>query len=129
MASTRISADFDAHEARKLALDIQAGGERAQLRCRRVVKGDANELKQLWRKNARKTAARHGKRYPRAIGYDIEGGGFRAVIGPDALMPQAGMSFEYGSRNQKPHLDGNRAADVVFPQFRKNIADAAELDL
>jgi hypothetical protein len=28
-------------------------------------------------------------------------------------MPQGGMSFEFGSRNQPPHLDLNRSADII----------------
>jgi hypothetical protein len=46
--------------------------------------------------------------------------GFGTVIhsgeyGPDIARPQGGMSFEYGSRNQPPHLDLARSADLIGP--------------
>jgi hypothetical protein len=34
------------------------------------------------------------------------------------------MSFEYGSRNQPPHLDGQRAADAVGPTIDKLVSAA-----
>jgi hypothetical protein len=30
------------------------------------------------------------------------------------------MSFEYGSRNQPPHLDLNKSADLIGPQLAKD---------
>jgi hypothetical protein len=39
-------------------------------------------------------------------------------------MPQGGMSFEYGSRNQPPHLDGLHALDTIGPRV-ESMFDAA----
>ena len=75
------------------------------------------------------TVGEHGSLYPRTIGYDTYDGGLTAEIGPDVAMPQGGMSFEYGSSNQPPHLDLNRAADDVARVFPKMVRDAAGLDL
>ena len=33
------------------------------------------------------------------------------------------MSFEWGSRNQPPHLDLNRAADVIVPKWVSDLRD------
>ena len=41
----------------------------------------------------------------------------------DVAKPQGDMSFERGSRNQPPHLDLNRSADVIGPQLGQ-VADA-----
>lgn len=68
---------------------------------------------------ARSSAGRHGKLYPRAFsaqmnrGSGLFGNTYSGEYGPDSAMPQGGMSFEYGSRNQKPHLDLARSADLI----------------
>jgi hypothetical protein len=80
---------------------------------------------------ARKSAGRHGKRYPRAFSVEMHGaqsaltGGSltSGEYGPDADKPQGGMSFERGSRNQKAHLDLARSADFVVPAFQREVGD------
>jgi len=122
-------AHFDTREVK--ALEVSLRGQKAKKlpQMRKVVRDGAGALTVLWRQNARDTAGEHGKHYPRSIGYDLRDGGLTAVIGPDASKPQGGMSFEYGSRNQPPHLDGNRAADDVFRVWPREVAEVAELDL
>lgn len=70
---------------------------------------------------ARHTAGRHGKHYHKA--FTIERVGEHVwEYGPDSAMPQGGMSFEYGSRNQPPHLDLNKSADIAGPLFARDVA-------
>lgn len=122
-------AEFNTRELRSLIVDFDKAPARKLNDFRKVVRDGAGMLTVLWKQNARDTAGEHGKLYPRTIGYDTYSDGLTAEIGPDASRKQGGMSFEYGSRNQPPHLDGNRAADDVFRVLPKMAADAAELDL
>lgn len=128
---TGIKAEFDTREVGKLAADIEKAPVSSLRRLQRVVDHDASELTDLAKANARRSAGKHGKWYPGSIGYDLTDGDLTAVIGPDVNDPkgQGGMSFEYGSRNQKPHLDLNRAMDVIGPKFERDVIDAAEVDL
>lgn len=104
----------DAHEVFALASDLSGfGGELSPL----ITEGITQVTKQMedtWRANARATSGQHGKHYPNAITSEVHGD--EGEVGPDSGMPQGGMSFEEGSRNQPPHLDGQKAADVVGPQ-------------
>lgn len=78
---------------------------------------------------AKVSAGRHGKLYPRAFSTEMHGtfAGFGSVVvsgeyGPDIAKPQGGMSFERGSRKQKPHLDLARSADVIGPIFAREVS-------
>lgn len=63
---------------------------------------------------AKVSAGDHGKHYHRA--WTVERRELLSYeYGPDAARPQGGMSFERGSRNQPPHLDLARAADLTGP--------------
>lgn len=82
---------------------------------------------------ARVSADRHGKLYPRAFSSEMRPPflGFGAVVvsgeyGPDISKPQGGMSFERGSRNQKPHLDLARSADRIAPSFQREVGQMAD---
>lgn len=79
---------------------------RAAAQVRDVAKDGNREGKRL----ARRSAGSHGKHYHKAFTAER-----RSVLswewGPDAEMPQGGMSFERGSRNQPPHHDIAKAAD------------------
>lgn len=81
------------------------------------------------RDNARRSAGRHGKHYPKAFTSEMRlYGGLGLIVGeygPDASRPQGGMSFEYGSRNQKPHLDLARSADLMGPVFAGEVRRTA----
>lgn len=79
----------------------------------------------LARDNARRTAGKHGKLYPRSFSSEMRGvsGGFGTYsisgeYGPDAAKPQGNMEFEYGSRQSPAHLDLNHSADVVGPALQ-----------
>ena len=80
---------------------------------RSAVRDEAEKVKKAWVEDARVKSGKHGKHYPKSIGYESRTVGpmhVEAEIGPDASMPQGGMSFEFGSRNQPPHLSGQKAA-------------------
>ncbi len=73
---------------------------------------------------AKRSAGAHGKHYHRAITAEMarpaEFGGVGIVAGeygPDIAKPQGGMSFERGSRNQPPHNDLAKSADLIGPSF------------
>lgn len=79
--------------------------------------------------NAKSSAGKHGKHYHKAFtsemhsGFGLFGNTISGEYGPDASRMQGGMSFEYGSRNQKPHLDLARSADVIGPSFIRSVDD------
>jgi hypothetical protein len=70
---------------------------------------------------ARRSSGRHGVWYPGTIDSEMTSLGDEGVIrgewGPDSAQRQGGMSFEEGSRNQKPHHDLDKGADIVAPVF------------
>jgi hypothetical protein len=88
-----------------------------------AVEDSAEELRDVWRSNATVTAGKHGKHYPKSINYKMipSLSAIEADIEPTEGMKQAGMSFEFGSRNQPPHLDGQRAMDSVSPNIERRI--------
>lgn len=82
---------------------------------------------------ARVSAGKHGRLYPRAFSTEMHTTfvGFGAIIhsgeyGPDIAKKQGGMSFERGSRNQKPHLDLARSADRIAPTFQMEAGRVAD---
>lgn len=83
-----------------------------------------------WRSNARKTARRHGKLYPRSITHTtvVEAGAVTADIGPESAMPQGGMGagFEYGGVHQPPHMDGAAAFARQAQPFSRRVDDAID---
>jgi len=120
--------EFDVTELVRLEHDLD-GIVRPLRRVAGVVDKGAVNIKGDWRDNARITARAHGRHYPDAIDYDSGWirDGYEAQIGPRMDRPQGSMGegFEYGSVNQPPHLDGNRAADREAPRFEQALADLA----
>lgn len=103
-------------------IDIARKAPRAM---RNVVRDGINAGNLLAQNYARVSAGDHGKLYPRAFSAEMHRSfaGFGADVasgeyGPDIAKPQGGMSFERGSRNQKPHLDLARSADRIGPSFQ-----------
>ena len=116
---TRISVS---HSLDGLVRDCLTIEKRAPRDLQKVVNEGAKVGNTLARNNARRSAGAHGRHYPRSFSWEKRpaGGAFgyatySAIYGPDAAKRQGNMSFEYGSRNQKPHLDLARSADVVGP--------------
>jgi hypothetical protein len=90
-----------------------------------VVKEHAQQLRDQWQKNARETARRHGKHYPKSITAEQLplANEIAWEVGPEVSRKQGSMGrgFEYGSSNQPPHLDGARAAIQQEPKFMKSL--------
>ena len=117
---------IDLSDMTALARDLEKVSAEVLPKIRPVFQEAADELKTKWRANAKATAPPHGKWYPYSITFETRmlAGAIEAEIGPDPSKKQGGMSFEFGSVNQPPHLDGQKAADVVVPHFGARI-DAA----
>lgn len=111
----------------RLLEDLEALPDRLVKNQIPAVREARDRLRKEWRSNARKTAPPHGKLYPRAITADrvtVHGLRLETEVGPDADKPQGGMSFELGSKNQPPHLDGMTAARNEEDRFAKGVEDA-----
>lgn len=125
--------EFDTRNLRNLIVDLDTQPVRSRKKFERVVDDSAGAMVLLWKQEARESNPRgHAKHYIRGLAYRRDG--LTATVGPYAdrrsgRMKQGFMAFEYGDHNHPPQLNGNRAADRVFPAFRRRALDAAELDL
>lgn len=150
---TRVNYSWEHSEVALLAANLVGNDICGDVR-NAVVKA-TQTLTKTWQANATVSAGKHGKLYPRTIEGEVTsavGGGtcdHTGEIKPRAGMPQSGMAFEYGGpsviRNPSPsgrggrlgqrvgqtgpHLDMNRAADIVFPAFHRDVAALAEVKL
>lgn len=117
------------HDLGDLASDLAAIGPNLYRQGRRVVQQNAAEGGRTARRIAKWTADAHGKLYPRAITWDrsaaayigFGGGEISAAYGPDSSLPQGGMSFEGGSRNQPAHNDLANSQDLIRPKFHRDV--------
>jgi hypothetical protein len=103
-----------------LRRDLEAVPVRAKRGLAAAVRDTAREGNRLAKGFARESAGAHGKHYHKAFSAEA----ITALsweYGPDAAMPQGGMSFERGSRNQPPHLDLARSADIAGPRLADNV--------
>lgn len=127
MATVRVR-----HGIGDLFSDLSAIAVETRPAMRGVVRDGLRVGTTLAKANAKRTAGDHGKRYPSSItsemhaGLGLFGNTISGEYGPDTARPQGGMSFEFGSRNQKPHLDLARSADVVGPSFLRSVDDEIE---
>lgn len=117
MASIRVEHTIDDLESDLRKIAVTARGKMAD-----IVKRDARTGNTIAKSRARESAGAHGKHYHKAFTAE------RITplmweYGPDAARPQGGMSFEFGSRNQPPHLDLNKSADLIGPQLAKDARD------
>jgi hypothetical protein len=73
------------------------------------------------------TSGTHGKHYPKSIDSELvfNATGVSVDVGPNSAKKQGSMGagFEFGSKNQPPHLDGLRALDGV-QQRAERVIDA-----
>jgi hypothetical protein len=93
---------------------------------RSAVREEAEAIRKTWRDDARVKAGAHGKHYPASITYETRTTGtlrVEAEIGPDPSRKQGGMSFEFGSRNQPPHLSGQKAAQEAEGRLEQRMND------
>lgn len=119
MAQVRVT-----HHIGQLAADMADIPPRALKDMRATVREGIKVGNSLAKDFARESAGKHGKHYHRAFTTEMGGvvsfGGVNGIAGeygPDIAKPQGGMSFEFGSRNQQPHLDLARSADIIGPAF------------
>lgn len=121
------------HHIDRLAADYAAIPARSARELSGVVRDGIRVGNMLARDFAKESAGRHGKHYPKAFSTEMrktyrsaESFVYSGEYGPDIAKPQGGMSFERGSRNQKPHLDLARSADIVGPAFAKEVGDVID---
>lgn len=112
------------HHIDRLAADMADIPPRARIDMRSTVREGLKVGNSLAKDFAKASAGSHGKHYHRAFTTEMYGvvsfGGVNGIAGeygPDVTKPQGGMSFEFGSRNQRPHLDLARSADIIGPAF------------
>lgn len=111
MASIRVE-----HTIGDLASDCAKIATGARTVMSKTLRDEARLGNELAKGNARRTAGAHGKHYPNA--FTVEA--LSPLVweyGPEASRPQGGMSFEFGSRNQPPHLDLAKSADIIGPRL------------
>ena len=89
-----------------------------------LLRGNAVRGNRIAQNNTRVSSGKHGKHYPNA--FEVEAvTPLTWVYGPNAAKPQGNMSFEYGSRNQPPHMDLGRSADIIGPSLEKDVRKMA----
>lgn len=115
--------DIDGSELLDLVRYLDNAEHEAARQTYPVVKEHAEALRDQWRDNAKVTARRHGKHYPRSITASQIPVTDEVLweVGPEARRKQGSMGrgFEFGSANQPPHWDGTRAAINIEPKFLK----------
>ena len=118
----------DASEVYKMAADLSQVGAKAVPAMRGVMFAAGEAFAAEWTDNARETSGEHGKHYPDSISaelaFDIRG--ISVDVGPDSSKKQGrmGPGFEFGSRNQPPHLDGLRALDGIQMRTERMVDSA-----
>lgn len=119
---------WDAHEVAALGVELPKLGFKAAKVLDGVFAEGARDIEAKWRDNATLTAGDHGKHYPKSIDHErLLGTDIAFEIGPNPAKRQGGMSFEEGSVNQPPHLDGQHAADEVVPRIERRVDSALGL--
>ena len=106
--------------ANVIAADFGKVAGKVVKQARVIVETSAIDVRDKWRVNAYATSLPHGSWYPSSIRYQMTGA-LEATIAPDESYKQGGMSFEFGSRNQPPHLDGQRAIDHMRPIIERRL--------
>jgi hypothetical protein len=113
------------HHIDRLAADMADIPVQARVGMVRVVASSAREGNRIAAAFATESAGSHGKHYPKAFDAEMRGE-LTWEYGPDASKPQGGMSFEFGSRNQKPHLDLAKSADIIGPKLADDVGDLVD---
>lgn len=115
--------DTDTGDLDNLIADLKDAAVKLNRALDEAARDTAKGGNRLAVASARQTAGKHGKLYPRAFSVEHVASGVY-VYGPVSAMPQGGMSFELGSRNQPPHLDLALSRDYVRDQLPRKVADA-----
>lgn len=117
--------NFDSSRIKILAADLERVPELATRHIIDAVQETAKRGNKIAADLARESAGAHGKHYHKAFQAErADLLGLTWVYGPNAAMPQGGMSFEGGSRNQPPHLDLAKSTDLIGPDFLRKVDDA-----
>lgn len=118
----------DAAEVYALAADLAQVGPRTVPAMRGVMQEAGDAFAKEWQANARETSGAHGVHYPNSISAELA---FTVTsiavdVGPESgkLQGSMGRGFEYGSRNQPPHLDGLRALDGMQQRVERMVDSA-----
>lgn len=117
--SVRVRHTIDRLERDCTTVPVTAARDMALATRKNAERGNKNA-----KANARRTSGSHGKHYPNAFTAEAITP-LMWEYGPDASRPQGGMSFEFGSRNQPPHLDLAKSADIAGPLFARDVSKAA----
>ena len=108
-----------------LERDLRKIATTTQARLSNVVRSNTEQGNRFAASLARKTAGAHGVHYPKSFMAEMVAP-LVGEYGPDASMRQGGMSFEFGSRNQPPHLDLAKSADKQGVEFGRDVAKVAD---
>lgn len=113
-----------------LAMAFESTPEQVQEVLIEVVEHSGQQLRDDWRKGARRTGRRHGRRYPTSITSTVgaDAGRLYVDVGPEEDRRQGGMGrgFEYGSVHTPPHPDGATAFAANIEPFAKAVDDAID---
>lgn len=104
-----------------LASDLRKIPVMAAKDMARITKMNAQRGNKNAKAYAKESAGAHGKHYHKAFTVEMLSP-LSYEYGPDSSRPQGDMSFEFGSRNQPPHLDLSRSADLLGPMFARDVA-------
>lgn len=116
-----------ADEFFELAKDLGEAAPKVASALYEVYKESGEAFAEDWADNARETSGEHGKHYPDSITSETRVAfGIHVETGPDSSKKQGrmGRGFEFGSRNQPPHLDGLRALPIAERRLERG-TDAA----
>ena len=104
-----------------LTYELSGAVAQAEAGAAKVFAVGANKIKKSWRASASGLA--HAPAYPYSISYDMTGA-TSAEIGPDKGMRQGALGnlIEYGSVNNPPHNNGERALDEELPHVEEHLA-------
>lgn len=117
--------EFDTTDLRHLRTDLGKVTAATARLAFAAFAASGEDLKATWATKAKETAGAHGRLYPKSITTDVKlSTDIIVEVGPDPRLPQGGMSFEFGSVNQPPHLDGQKSMDEVLPRLEKRVNDA-----
>lgn len=108
----------DASEVVTLAHWLNTIGPDLEKPVQELTKKTGDEHANAWRANARRTSGSHGRRYPGTIRNQYTSGSGWAESETGSSSPAA-RGYEFGSRNQPPHLDGTKAFDKAEADFIK----------
>jgi hypothetical protein len=114
------------HTIGDLASDLRTIAVEASPTMAKVVRKNAiagNRIAREFASQQHTMNSNYDIHYPRAFSAEARSP-LSWEYGPDASKPQGGMSFERGSRNQPPHLDLARSADIIAPRLASEVLDA-----